>query len=73
MVKHYEDEFLNNPKYSYITMDIRDPPDKRMLMELYKKVTENGGFKDVTAKCAWTNIYRLSKNNKGGNIFELYK
>ena len=73
MAKHYKDEFLNNPKYSYITMDIRDPPNIPMLKELYKKVTESGGFKEVTASCKWNSIYREIKNYKGGNIFELYK
>jgi len=73
LVKHYKDEFLDNPTYSYVTMDKRVTPDIEMLMKLYKAVVEKGGFKAVTANCEWSLIHRQLKLDEQASIFELYK
>lgn len=72
LVEHYDEEFLRNPKYSFITMNLRDYPDKVTLMKLYQKVTENGGFKDVTANCKWDMISEAMPNQKV-DYFSMYK
>ena len=73
LVKHYEEEFLRNPTYSYVTMGMRDAPDKPTLMRIYKKVTENGGFKEVTASSAWDKLHEQLDLGSNVNLFELYK
>jgi histone demethylase len=71
--EHYQTEFLDSPKYSYITMNIRNPPNKHQLMEIYNAVTEKGGFKSVTANCQWTDVQEELQISYTTNVFELYK
>lgn len=72
LVEHYEKEFLLNPTFSYLTMNIRDYPDKVFLMKLYRKVTEIGGFKNVTANSGWNEVKEMLGRPKL-DCFELYK
>ena len=72
-VEHYEEKFLKHPKYSYLTMKIRDSPDKQKLMEIYNAVVQKGGFTAVTATWLWETLQREVEINKNADIFELYK
>lgn len=50
LAEHYTDHFLNNDKYSFVTMNIRNAPDKLKLMKIYRAVVLKGGFRAVTAE-----------------------
>lgn len=73
LVKHYEENFLRNPKFSFVTMKIRDAPDKNKLMKIYSKVIEMGGFKAVTANSAWDEVANKLSLGHNENVFEIYK
>lgn len=73
LVKHYEENFLRDPKFSFITMRIREAPDKNKLMKIYSKVIEMGGFKAVTANSAWDEVASKLSLGHNENVFEIYK
>lgn len=73
LVKHYEENFLKNPRFSYLTINIRDPPDKNTLMKIYFTVCEMGGFKEVTANSAWDEVVKKLEWGSNDSIFEIYK
>ena len=73
LVKHYEENFLKNPRFSFITMNIREAPNKTTLMKIYSAVSEMGGFKEVTANSAWDDVAQKVSLGSNDNIFEIYK
>jgi len=73
MVKHYEEKYLNNEEYAYLTMNIRNVDNKHKLMKLYKMVTDKGGFKEVTANNEWNKINDSLYMGSNEQAFEVYK
>lgn len=72
LLKHYQNEFLNNPVYSFLTYNMSTYPNKNLLIKLYTEVVSQGGFKEVTAWNNWKNIDK-KLNLKEYQSFQLYK
>lgn len=73
LVEHYEQSYLRSDTYSYVTMNIRNAPDRRLLMKIYKAVVKKGGFKTITAECGWTKLHEELDLSSKVDVFQLYK